>query len=190
VIQVLRRALVPAPNLYEIPQVHRYSGRRGADQHVANFLRVPELGGRIDADVPALGLDDAAGRGHVAGAQHVLDLGCLHVERGEPIVRVLEVDLFGEDPRAIHFGNNGDTLQRPREEVREVVELPVRVAVADDLRHPVSGRGRIAHNDRPPAVRVEVIRLQSGGDELLPVRTQLGVGPGGREIDSGAAPGR
>ena len=99
-------------------------------------------------------------------------------------MRVLEVDLFGEDPRAVHFGDDGDTLQRPLDEVREVVELPVRVAVAGDLRHPVFGRGRIAHDDRPPAVRVEVIRLQSGGDELLPVRTQLGVGLGGREIDS------
>ena len=125
--------------------MHRHARGRGPDQHVADLLRVLEFGRGIDADVLRLRLDDASGGGHVAGRQHVLDLRDLQVERGEPVVRVIEVDLLRENPRALDLRDDRHALQRPLDQVRVVVELPIRVTVARHVQRggqsSLAGRG-------------------------------------------------
>ena len=59
--------------------------------------------GGVDADVLGLGLEDAAGSGDVAGAQDLRELRDRQVEGGEPLLRVVEVDLLGQNARALHL---------------------------------------------------------------------------------------
>ena len=74
----------------------RRSGR--ADHHVADLLCRLELARwRRCGRSCVSGLEDAAGSGHVAGAEHVLDLRDRQAQRREPVVRVVEVDLLRED---------------------------------------------------------------------------------------------
>ena len=110
IVRIPLRRLVATRDLHQITQMHRDARGRGPDQHVADLLRVLEFGRCIDADVLRLRLDDASGGGHIAGRQHVLDLRGLQVERGEPVVRVIEVDLLGEHPRALDLRDDRHAL--------------------------------------------------------------------------------
>ena len=167
--------------------MHGHAVGRCPHQHVANLLSRGEIAGRIDADVLRLGLDDAAGRGHVAGAHDVLDLRGLQIERRQTVGRVIEVELLLEHTVALHFCDDGNPLQRPLDQIGEIVELPVRITVARQFGDAVPGRLRIANDDRAPRVRMEVIHLEPRADEVVDVGPQLLVGPAGREVDACAA---
>ncbi len=76
VVQIFRRALVAAGDIYQVAQVDRALRRRlgRADDHIADLLRIGEFSRRINQDALRADFELAAGKRDVARAQNVLQV--------------------------------------------------------------------------------------------------------------------
>ena len=102
-----------------------------------------------------LRLEDAAGSGHIASAKTSLIFGGLQVERGQPGVRVIQVDLLRQNARPLDLGHDRHALQRSLDQIGEVVKLPIRVAIAGNFGDAFLGGLGIANDDGAPRIRDE-----------------------------------
>ena len=81
----------------------------------------------------------------------------------------------GNRPSARDLRDHRQSLERPRHQVGELVELAIAVLVADGGRQTALGVGRIADHDAGPRIRMEFRRAQPILDEVCGVCLQLAV---------------
>ena len=140
---------------HEIAQIDRAPEAGAADDHVADVAGFCEFAGGIDDDVFRAGLERPAGQRDVAGIQNAFEIRGLQAVRGEPFLRVIEIDLLGQDAGAIDARDFGRAEQRAREQVREVVELVIGVFVAWICGDELGDLIGVAHDDRRPSIGMQ-----------------------------------
>ena len=88
-----------------------------------------EFSRRINLDVLRANLELAAGKSDIARAQNVLQIRRRLSIRGQPLLRVIQVDLLRQHALAIDLGHFRSALNRSSNQVGEVVQLPIRVLI-------------------------------------------------------------
>src|SRR6185503_12461356 len=124
-----------------------------------------ELAAGVDAHVLVADLEHAAGKGDVARFQDVRELGGLDAIGGEPLLRIVDVDLLGQDPGEVDLGHDGHGEQRALDEVGVVLQLAVAVAVAGGRAQAGLDLAGVTDDEGPPEVRVQLGGAQALADE-------------------------
>src|ERR1019366_2414542 len=187
IVQVPRGRLICTRYVHKIAQIKRCSSGRRCEEHVANIFRAFELRGYVNQDVSRLGLDDSTWSRHIPRVQDVFDFRGLQFQCCQPRVRVLQIDLFGQNADALHLRDLWYTLQRALDQVGEVIKLPIRIPVIGYFRDSFFRGLRIANDNGTPRVGMKVVFLQPFLNELLSIRSDFVIRLRRRKVDSGAA---
>src|SRR5208282_2376331 len=187
VVQVPGGRLIGTGYVHKIAQIKRCSSGRRCQEHVAYIFRAFELCGCVNQDISRLGLDDSTWSRHIPRVQDVFDLRRLQLQRCQPCVRVLQIDLFGQNAHTLDLRYLWYTLQRALDQVGEVIQLSIRIAVVSYFRDAFLSGLRVANDNRTPGVGMKVVLLELLLDELLSIRADFVIRLRRRKVDSGAA---
>src|SRR5262249_1319374 len=159
-IKEAQRRLVGAANVHQIAQVDRTAVRRGTNNDIADCFGGSERAGRVDDDVFRAGFDASTWHGDVTSWQQGLRFRRLQAISGEPLLRVVEIDLLGNDARTLVLGGLRCPNQGSSKKVGEIVQFAIAVLVTCGSRQLLFGFLHIAHKYGAPGIRMKFRCLQ------------------------------